>query len=79
MISGHDQYWLWGTAGASGRVVIAVGGDEALLRSSFRTVEVATVFGHSLALPSEQRARVYLCRDSIAPLEVLWPRFKVYD
>lgn len=79
VISGHDQYWLWGTAGASGRVVIAVGGDEALLRSSFRTVEVATVFGHSLALPSEQRARVYLCRDSIAPLEVLWPRFKVYD
>ena len=79
VISGHDQYWPWGTAGASGRVVVAVGGDEARLRASFRTVDVAAVFGHSLAMPFERRVKIYVCRDSVEPLDVIWPSFKVYD
>jgi hypothetical protein len=80
VISGHNQYGAWGTgaAGASGRVVIAVGGEEALLRETFRSVELATVYGHSLAAPSERHVKVYLCRDSVEPLDVIWPRFKHY-
>jgi len=79
VISGHDSYWLWGTAGASGRVVVAVGGDEALLRAHFGSVEVASVFGHSLAIASERHVRIYVCRDPVAPLAIMWPDFRRYD
>jgi len=78
-ISGHDQFWLWGTAAGSGRVVVAVGGEEATLRTRFRQVDVATVFGHSLATPSEAHVRIFVCRESVEPLDVMWPEFKVYD
>ena len=57
------------TGAASGNVVVAVGGDEALLRAHFRTVALVTVFGHSLASPAERHVRIYLCRDPVAPLD----------
>jgi hypothetical protein len=79
VISGRGDFWQWGTAGASGRVVIAVGGDEAFLHAHFASVALVTVFGHSLAGPSERRVRIYLCRDAVAPLDVMWPDFKSYD
>jgi hypothetical protein len=76
VISGQGDFWGWGTAGASGKVVIAVGGDEAFLRAHFGTVELVTVFSHSLASPPQQHVRIYLCRDPVAPLDVMWPDFK---
>jgi len=76
VISGHGDFWAWGPAGASGKVLIAVGGDDAFLRAHFRSVEVVTVFGHSLALPAERHLRIYLCRDAVAPLDVMWAEFK---
>jgi hypothetical protein len=79
VISGNNQFWPWGTGGSSGRVVIAVGGDEAFLRSKFQSVEVATVFGHSLATTRESHVKIYVCRDSRAPLDGMWPDFKRYD
>ncbi len=79
VISGSKAFWSWGTAGASGRVVIAVGGDEAFLRAHFRSVNLVTVFGHSLAVPNERHVRIYVCRDGIAPLAVMWPEFKTYE
>jgi hypothetical protein len=79
VISGRGDFWQWGTAGASGNVVIAVGGDEVFLHAHFRSVALVTVFGHSLAGPSERRVRIYLCKDPVAPLDVMWPDFKSYD
>jgi hypothetical protein len=78
-ISGSSAYWSWGTAGASGKVVIAVGGDEALLRAHFTSVELVTVFGHSLAAPQERHVRIYVCRDSVAPLDAMWPELRTYE
>jgi hypothetical protein len=79
VISGYGSFWYWGTSGASGRVVVAVGGDEAMLRAHFRSVELVTVFGHSLAAPRERRIRIYVCKESTEPLETLWPALKTYD
>jgi hypothetical protein len=76
VISGHGEFWRWGTAGASGKVVVAVGGDEAFLRAHFRSVDLVTVFSHSLAAPSQRHVRIYLCRDGVSPLDVMWPDFK---
>ena len=79
VISGHGEFWRWGTAGASGKVVVAVGGDEAFLRAHFRTVDLVTVFGHSLAAASRRHVRIYLCHDGVAPLDVMWPDFRAED
>jgi len=79
VISGQGTYWLWGPGAASGNVVVAVGGDEAFLRAHFRTVALVTVFGHSLASPSERHVRIYLCRDPVAPLAEMWPDFRTLD
>jgi hypothetical protein len=76
VVSGQGDFWYWGTAGASGRVVIAVGGDEGFLRAHFGAVALVTVFGHSRAAPGERRVRIYLCKDPVAPLDVMWPEFK---
>jgi 4-amino-4-deoxy-L-arabinose transferase-like glycosyltransferase len=76
VISGHDQYYLWGTAGRSGDVVVAVGVDEALLKKSFTSVELLTLFGHSRAAPAERHVKIYLCKGSLEPLDVMWPRFR---
>jgi hypothetical protein len=79
VISGSGPFWAWGTDGATGKVVVAVGGDEAFLRAHFHTVEIVTVFGHSLASPAERRVRIYICRDGVLPLDVMWPEFKTDD
>jgi len=77
VVSGRGDFWGWGTAGASGKIVVAVGGDEAFLHAHFGSVEIVTVFNHSLAAPVQRRVRIYLCRNPVAPLDVMWPDFKL--
>ncbi len=75
-ISGQNSYWFWGTRGASGRVVIAVGGDPEVWRPRCESVEVAAVFTHSLVTPEENHLRVSVCRRTKEPLDALWPSVK---
>jgi len=79
VISGHDSFWTWGTGFASGKVVVAVGGDEQLLRQHWSSVEVATVFGHSLATAGERRVRIDVCRGPVESLDAMWRGFRRYD
>jgi hypothetical protein len=78
-ISGDDSYWFWGSRGASGRVVITVGGDVETWRPRCESVEVAAVFTHSLVLPEENHLRVSICRRTKEPLEALWPEVKRFE
>jgi hypothetical protein len=61
-ISGHNNYWLWGPRGASGRVVIVVGGNTERWRSRCESFEVSSVVSHSLAMPYENRLPISVCR-----------------
>jgi Dolichyl-phosphate-mannose-protein mannosyltransferase len=79
VISGDGSFYFWGTRGASGNVVIAVGVPEALLKSHFSAVESVMVVGHSLALPQERHLRIFVCKDPVAPLESVWHDFKTVD
>jgi hypothetical protein len=77
-ISGHDSYWFWGPLGASGRVVLTVGGGPDLWRARCETVEVAAVFANSRVMPSEDHLRICICRRTKLPLEALWAELRHY-
>jgi hypothetical protein len=77
-ISGHDSYWFWGHAGASGRVVLTVGGAPDLWRARCENVEVAAVFANSRVMPSEDHLRICICRRTKVPLEALWAELRHY-
>jgi hypothetical protein len=77
-LSGHNTYWLWGTHGYSGNVVIDVNGDcgrrEHLYRSSVR----AATFDAPWIMSYEQNIPIMVCRGIRIPLAQLWPRLKDY-
>jgi hypothetical protein len=78
-ISGNNAYWFWGTRGASGRVVLTVGGDPEVWRPRCESLEVAAVFTHSLVRPEENHLRVSICRRTKETLEALWPEIERFE
>ncbi len=78
-LSGHNSYWLWGTRGFSGRVMIFIGGSEERLGELFETVERAATIDCGLCMPYENGRPVWVARGPRVPLEQLWPRLKHYD
>jgi hypothetical protein len=69
---------LYGTAGASGKVVLAIGLSRALLRTEFRSVEPAAVYRDAYVLPDFNNLTIYLCTKPIEPLAAWWPATKRY-
>ena len=43
----------------------------------FGDVHLAATSTSPYAMPNEQSVPVYVCRKPIAPLAILWPRFKM--
>jgi hypothetical protein len=78
-ISGHNNYWLWGPQGASGAVVLIVGGEAEEHREFCREVEQAATIECGYCMPYENRNPVFVCKELKLPLEALWPRLKHYD
>ncbi len=78
VISGHNNYWLWGQRGCSGDPVIAVVGDS---REDLATkYESVTVIGHMsdpLAMSYEHK-NVYLLRHRKPAAPVNWADEKSY-
>ena len=77
-LSGHNQYFLWGTHGFTGDVVIDVGGDCGARNHLFREHELATELDAPLATPWEAHLPIRVCRGLRVPLAELWPRVKLY-
>ena len=79
-ISGHNNYWLWGTRGYSGDVVIDVNGDCGRhdMPSLFRTARLATRFGAPWVISFEQDIPISVCTGITQPLSSLWPRLRRY-
>ncbi len=79
MISGNNQYYLWGPRGYDGSVVLAVNVDPAAWAAFCTSARVVAYFGTSpYAMPYERHRPIVLCRGMHPPLSQLWPRFKVY-
>jgi len=77
-ISGHNNYYLYGTRGASGSVVLAIGIDRARLRQEFRRIDRVATYHDDYVLPDFNDLAVYKCTGPIRPLAAWWPSQKRY-
>ncbi len=79
VISGHNQYWLWGTHGYDGNVIIDVAGDCGAKNHLFRSSERAATFTAPYIMPYENDIPIMVCRGLKVPLATLWPSLKSYE
>ncbi|HYL28213.1 MAG TPA: hypothetical protein VEW74_10305, partial [Candidatus Nitrosotalea sp.] len=79
VISSQNNYYLWGTHGYSGDVLVAVGATQIdRLRRYYRSVTLVRTSAEPYKWIVEGPAPIYLCRDPIAPLDVIWPQLRWY-
>jgi hypothetical protein len=76
-ISGHQNYFFWGPRGFTGKVLIVLDDEPGLLPEICGSVEDrGPIRSHPLAMPNEQRQRIYVCRDMKVRPERLWQKVK---
>jgi len=78
VISGHNQYFLWGTGGYSGNVIIDVNGDCGASLHLFRDSKRAAIFSAPYVMPYEDSLPIMVCRGIRKPLNEIWPGVKHY-
>lgn len=79
VISRHNQYWLWGTHGYSGNVIVDVHGDCGASEHLFAHATRMATFGAPYTVGWETNIPIMLCRGIRIPLATLWPTLKVYE
>lgn len=79
VLSGHNNYWLWGPGDATGEVVLVIGGEPEELARIFERVEQAATIECGRCMPYENHRPIYLCRGARMPLVELWPEVKHFD
>jgi 4-amino-4-deoxy-L-arabinose transferase-like glycosyltransferase len=79
-ISGHNNYWLWGTHGYTGNVVIDINGDcgRTDFPGLFRSSRLVTRFDSPWVISYEQNIPISLCTGITKPLRELWPQLRHY-
>jgi hypothetical protein len=78
-ISSQNSYFLWGTRGYDGTTLVAIGATRIdRLRRFYRSVVLVRTSTEPLKWIVEGPAPIYLCRDPIAPLPVIWPALRWY-
>jgi 4-amino-4-deoxy-L-arabinose transferase-like glycosyltransferase len=79
-ISGHNNYWLWGTHGYSGNVIIDVNGDcgATSFPGLFRVARLATRSNPPWVISYEQNIPISVCTGIRTPLSQLWPKLRDY-
>jgi hypothetical protein len=77
-LSGHNNYWLWGTHGYSGNVVIDVNGDCGASEHLFRSARLAARSNPLWVISYERDIPIWVCTGIKVPLETLWPTFRDY-
>ena len=79
VISGHNQYFLWGPRGYSGDVLICVGDDCDSVAKQFRACSLGARLEAPWIQPSEYDIPIMVCRGIKKPISELWPLTKFYN
>ncbi|MGD0157798.1 MAG: glycosyltransferase family 39 protein [Terracidiphilus sp.] len=79
VISGHNQYFLWGPRGYSGNILICVGDNCDSAARQFRTSSLEARLETPWIQPSEYGIPIMLCRGIKKPISELWPLTKLYN
>ena len=77
VISGHQNYFLWGPRDWTGEVALVLDTNDDDARELFGSVEdLGQVVSSPWAMPFERRRHIYLCRDLKVSVREVWPRVK---
>jgi hypothetical protein len=77
VISGHNNYYIWGPGECTGAVLIVVGVDDREeLQPVFESVELAATTSCEYCMPYENTQPVFVCRGMRLPIEEAWPMVK---
>ena len=79
VLSGHNQYWLWGTRGYTGNVVIDVHGACNRDTRLFRTHRIVARFSNPWGRPFENGFPISICEGITTPLASVWPKLRNYN
>jgi hypothetical protein len=79
VISGHNNYHLWGPGDCTGEVLITVGLSSYDLRGAFDSIRPAGSTSCEYCMPIEDMRPIYVCRGLKKPMDEAWPRFKWYE
>jgi 4-amino-4-deoxy-L-arabinose transferase-like glycosyltransferase len=79
VISTHNQYWLWGTHGNGGNLLVQVGGTCFARTHRYASRTVVTRFSSRWGIAYEQDLPIAICRATGDPLKQLWPEYKNYQ
>lgn len=74
-ISGHQNYFLWGPHGATGKSMIVMGDRQEVLESKFVSVQKVARAAHPYAMPY-QHIDIFYCQGFKFPLADAWPKVK---
>ncbi len=78
-ISSQNSYYLWGTRGYDGTTLVAIGATRIdRLRRYYRSVTLVRTSTEPYKWVVEGPAPIYLCREPVAPLSVIWPDLRWY-
>ncbi len=78
-ISSHNNYWLWGPRGATGDVLIIVGGNRADRHADFASVLLADSTSCVHCMPYENHTPIWVCRGLNKPLAQRWQEIRFYN
>lgn len=79
VISGHNNYYLWGPGRCTGTVLITVGVSPSDLQQAYASVALAGTITCRYCMGDENDLPVYVCTSPKASIRDLWPRTKHFD
>lgn len=79
VISGHNNYWLWGPGPRAADVVLVVSDSRERQEARFESVEDAGRISCGDCMPYENGLSIFIGRGLRRPLAAMWPDLKHYD
>lgn len=76
VVSGHNNYYLWGPGAWDGRAAVFVNETRPEVRALFREWTIVGSTGHPWAMPEESQAEIAVARGLTVPVEQLWPKLR---
>ncbi len=78
-ISGHNAFYLWGSEGCTGQVLITINIDPRDAAQGYGSVTLAARTSCAACVDFENNAPILILRQPKEPLAVLWSQAKHYD
>ena len=77
VITGHQNYWLWGPHNYTGQCMVILGRTRQELESNYSSLTLAGETYHPYAIPFENHRQIWICRGpKYGTLQQAWYRTK---